>query len=80
MALEQASIEVDGALDPEQREEMEVIRLEVKKNLVAASNDKKDLVNLREIVRPFHIAIGRFAHEKGIMLLRIKPENYDDLI
>jgi len=41
MALEQASIEVDGALDPEQREEMEVIRLEVKKNLVAASNDKK---------------------------------------
>jgi len=44
MALEQASIEVDGALDPEQREEMEVIRLEVKKILLQLQTIKRILL------------------------------------
>lgn len=80
MALEQAAIEVEGVATPEERDMLEVLRLETKKKVLEGTNNKNNIHTLRELTRPYHLAINRLAHSKGIMMLRAKPEDMNDLI
>jgi len=93
MALEQLSIEVSGQyFSPNEKtiyDEIESTRKETLKKFIKLDNELKNkvgikkqdkLIALREIIRPFHLLINKYAHMKGLRMQAKQNINIEDLV
>ena len=92
MVLEQLSIEVSGQyMSPAEQSvvaEIETVRKTTLKNyrdlqqkLKNSQYDKNErLMRYREVIRPFHLLINKYAHLKGLRMQDKKNINIEDMV
>lgn len=93
MALEQLSIEVSGQYFSKEEkviyDEIESTRKATLKNFIKQQKELKNnthlnqqdrLIALREIIRPFHLLINKYAHMKGLRMQAKQNINIEDLV
>ena len=80
MALEQAHIEVDPRLDPDKQQFLEDLRKDTHRQFREAKMSNKSFPFMREVVRPYHLAINRFAHEAKLIMRDSQEADMDNFV
>ena len=80
VALEQAHIEVDPRIKKDDQESLELLRLKTHEKFRDSKKKGVGFAGMREIVRPYHLAINRLAHSAGLLMKDADDTNMDDFV
>jgi len=68
MCVEQLHIEIDPRMQPDEQTDLNILRRDTIRRLKQPDKPLTNLVEKREIVRKYHVAVNRFAHSKKLMM------------